>query len=160
MELYFAYGSNMLARQMLQRCPSARPSGIGELTGFRLTFNRKGSYREGAVASVEVGRRDQDRVLGAVWRISRGDLERLDAIEDPDAYVRLSVPIRLDDHRVVYSWMYVSFPDGRGVEPDDDYLRVMIEGARELGLPLDYLETLRAKLKASQAGARVARARR
>ncbi|MDY7093618.1 MAG: gamma-glutamylcyclotransferase family protein [Acidobacteriota bacterium] len=142
MELYFAYGSNMSARQIRERCPTAAYVDLGRLEGFRLTFNRKGSYRQGSVASVELGDPHHDVVLGVLWHISRSDLDKMDEIEDPDAYVRIAVPVANGQGDVGYAWTYVSYPDEQGLSPDADYLKVMIQAAVEVGLPKIYVKGL------------------
>ena len=45
----FAYGSNMLSARMRspERVPSARPMGVGYITGHRMTFN-KVSWKDGS----------------------------------------------------------------------------------------------------------------
>ncbi|MEV6219533.1 gamma-glutamylcyclotransferase family protein [Nocardia sp. NPDC051833] len=143
MVLYFAYGSNMSAAQMQRRCPGAGLRGTGTLQRFCLSFNRKGSYRPGAVASIEPSPNPGSRVLGLVWEMSDQDLRAMDAIEDPDAYVRIAVPVHTAEHGTEYCWAYISYPDGRQSAPDHDYVKVLIEGAVEAQLPADYIDELR-----------------
>jgi gamma-glutamylcyclotransferase len=40
--LYFAYGSNLSTRQMLERCPSSTPVGLGYLHGWEWLINERG----------------------------------------------------------------------------------------------------------------------
>ena len=39
---YFAYGSNMVATQMHQRCPTAHDIGMARLGGWRFIINQEG----------------------------------------------------------------------------------------------------------------------
>lgn len=125
---------------MVRRCPSATLDGIGRVPGFRLAFNRRGTYRPGAVATLEPGNRDDDLVLGRVWSLSVDDLHVLDKIEQ--AYVRIALPVTIDPLGSRYCWTYVSFPDGRGAVPDSQYVELIIDGAREAGLPTSYIDDL------------------
>lgn len=140
--LYFAYGSNMSVAQMTKRCPSAAMVGLGRLPGFELVFNRKGSYRPGAVASIEP-KRDQTAIVhGVVWRISTEDLEELDRIEDPTAYYRRTLPIQLKDDGEVECEVYISFPNTTDLPPDPEYLTLIVTAAKEVGLPQPYIKGL------------------
>ncbi|MFE3545597.1 gamma-glutamylcyclotransferase family protein [Nocardia sp. NPDC059177] len=146
MVLYFAYGSNMSAAQMRRRCPGATLRGIGTLERFRLAFNRTGSYRPGAVASVEPSAEPSSQVIGLVWEMSDHDLREMDAIEDPEAYLRIAVPVRTMEHGIEYCWAYISYPDERGSAPDREYVQILIDGALEAQLPPDYISELKAWL--------------
>lgn len=46
MPLYFAYGSNMAASQLLDRCPSMRFVTIAELPNHSLAFTRWSTKRK------------------------------------------------------------------------------------------------------------------
>lgn len=140
MELYFSFGSNMQSAQMTQRCPSAVVEGIGCVSGFKLAFSRRGSYRPGAVATIEPGNLEDDVAMGRVWNLSENDLRILDTIER--AYVRIALPVTIESVGMRYCWTYVSFPDGRGAAPDAEYVELIIDGAREAGLPSSYVDGL------------------
>lgn len=71
--LYFAYGSNLCARQMAQRCPDAADPRPAVLADHDWLINQRG------VATVEPLAGNQ--VHGVVWRISDGDLATLDSAE-------------------------------------------------------------------------------
>lgn len=137
---YFAYGSNMATGQMRERCPSAQRVAVATLRDYELVFNRRGSYRPGGVASVAPV--DGKRVYGVVWRISSSDLDRLDEVEDPDAYQRdMATVFGLDGSRW-RAYLYEATPEGV-FEPDRDYLELMVEAAVESGLPEEYVAELK-----------------
>ncbi len=143
---YFSYGSNMSADQMTARCSSATKEGVGWLEGYALVFNRKGTYRKGAVASIEPEPRADARVYGVVWQISDHDMARLDQIEDPNAYHRETLAVQLEDGRSVGCETYIAWPESTGLAPDEDYLNLIIQSAVSAGLPdsyIRYLETFR-----------------
>jgi gamma-glutamylcyclotransferase (GGCT)/AIG2-like uncharacterized protein YtfP len=138
-ELYFAYGSNMSRTQMKTRVPNAIFIGIGTIDGYTLTFNRKGSYRPGGVASIVAAK--GERVYGVVWEISSDELRRLDIEEDPAAYARHPMAVALETDIAYMCHVYVAYPQG-DVAPDPHYLELIISAAREVGLPADYVEKL------------------
>lgn len=139
---YFAYGSNMSFDQMKLRCPTAMRIDVGFLAYHRLVFSRKGTYRSGAVASVERTMMADDIVCGVVWRLSLEDILVLDEIEDPSAYVRKTESVSLRNNGAVDCEMYVAIPDGKGLLPDEEYLRLLIKAAIDAKLPNAYVDKL------------------
>ena len=81
MALYAAYGTNLDAEQMLQRCPHSPLVGTGWLIGWRLTFGGEDLGWEGALATVveDVG----DQVFVTVYDVTPQDEEALDRWESP-----------------------------------------------------------------------------
>lgn len=142
---YFAYGSNMSARQMAARCPGATAAGPARLDGHRLAFDLPSRYWGGWVADVvpEAG----SVVWGVLWRLRPEHWAALDDYEDVDEqrYRRLTLDVTTADGRPVRAQLYrVVRPRGEG-RPSAAYLRTILEGAREHGLPAPYvawLETL------------------
>lgn len=140
-ELYFAFGSNMDAAQMMQRAESANKLSIGFLPDHKLVFNRKGTYRPGGVASVEPSQ--GRRVYGVIYSVSGADMAALDEAEDPSAYQRVAHEvIGLDGSRHVCQ-LYQAIPQG-SFEPDQQYLQVLIKAAADSGLPAGYVAELKA----------------
>lgn len=138
--LYFAYGSNMDASQMVRRVPSASLVEIGELEGYDVVFNRQGTYRSGGVASLEPAQGKS--VFGAVWSLDEAALPTLDRIEDPAAYRRELLSVRGLSGKTYRCFVYRSIPQGP-VEPDKEYLRLIIDAAESLKLPNHYIRRLR-----------------
>jgi gamma-glutamylcyclotransferase (GGCT)/AIG2-like uncharacterized protein YtfP len=139
--LYFAYGSNMSARQMSARLPSAQKIGTGFIEGYKLAFNRKGSYRSGGVASIVS--QPQSRVYGVIWSIPKAEMARLDTIEDPLAYKPIFVEVQPEKGNSFQCHAYQAIPQG-DFKPDAEYHSLVIEAAKEAGLPADYIEALEA----------------
>ncbi|MGE3175578.1 MAG: gamma-glutamylcyclotransferase family protein [Planctomycetota bacterium] len=136
-DLYFAYGSNMDPAQMLGRCPGSRLVGIGCLRDHRLVFNRKGSYRPGAVASVVPAA--ASTVYGVLWHMAPGEIAVMDRIEDPSAYRRTTASVQGPDDHAVAALMYVAIPEENPPPPDPDYARILLRAGRIAGLPEAYL---------------------
>jgi len=140
-EYYFAYGSNVSDTQMLKRCPSAKKIGIAVLLNHALCFNRKGTYRNGGVASVS--KKENHKVYGVLWELNPSDLQHLDKIEDTNAYHREKYDVYLLDGSVINSNIYISYPEGSHFQPDSDYLNLIIQSSEEANLPPEYIKFLK-----------------
>lgn len=139
-ELYFAYGSNMVEEQMKERCKSAVKVGIGALNDHKIVFNRKGTYRPGGVASIEES--EGQRVYGVIWKIHSSEFWELDEKEDPKAYVRRKIPVYTLSGEHHSCHIYEAIPQRGVFKPSKDYLKTMVRGAKEAGLPDDYIKYL------------------
>ena len=133
---YFAYGSNMHAPQMSQRCPDARPGHVGELEGWRFLINERG------VATVCPD--PEATVFGVLWKVGPGDVATLDRFEGVregryDRRVVHVTPTGRDPEPVI---VYVD-PRTQPGPPRDGYMEKVVAGASAFGLPTDYLGQLR-----------------
>ena len=144
--LYFAYGSNLKWRRMRQRIPSARREAIAFLDHHRLVCNKRG--RDGS-AKANLVRAAGHRVWGVLYRIEQAQLALIDRFEM--GYERVAVEVRTtagDTHRAS---TYRSDRITRDPVPFDWYREMILEGAREHGLPEEYL-TVREALPARPDG--------
>ncbi len=135
---YFAYGSNMLSRQMEQRCPGAKPVATGLLRGWRFLINRRG------VASIVAD--EAGSVRGVVWELTDGHLRSLDGYEGvPDWYRRRMVDVELPERGEVACVTYIDESEGGDVPgpPREGYLEKIVEGAINFRLPPAYISFLR-----------------
>ena len=73
MPLYFAYGSNMSAEGMTERCPRSKALGHARLARHRLTI-----MREGWLTAV---RDPRSTVHGILWDLALADVRALDRYE-------------------------------------------------------------------------------
>lgn len=73
MRRYFAYGSNMCADQMAQRCPAAVQAGIADLKGWQFAVNRRG------VATLIEDRNASS--VGLLWDVTHACEASLDRYE-------------------------------------------------------------------------------
>jgi gamma-glutamylcyclotransferase (GGCT)/AIG2-like uncharacterized protein YtfP len=132
--LYFAYGSNMSRGPMRVRCPTAKEAGVAILRDYRFVIMANG------YASV-VPAAGQD-VHGLVWRIGPQDLAALDDYEDVAGglYRHATLPV-LQDGRPTDALVYLGC-EAREGRPSAAYMALVVEAARECGLPADYVEKL------------------
>ena len=137
--LYFAYGSNLKEGRMRQRVPSARTETVAFLDHHRLVCNKRG--RDGS-AKANLARDAGHRVWGVLYRIEPGHLTLLDRFET--GYERVEVEVCTaagDAHRAS---TYRSDRVTREPIPFAWYRELILEGAREHGLPAEYLKLLEA----------------
>lgn len=141
MALYAAYGTNLDAEQMLDRCPHSPLVGTGWLVGWRLTFGGEDLGWEGALATVveDVG----DQVFVTVYDVTPQDEEALDRWESASTglYRKIRVRVQLLTGEKL-CWLYVL--DGyEGGLPSARYLGLMADAAEKAGAPDDYVAELR-----------------
>jgi gamma-glutamylcyclotransferase (GGCT)/AIG2-like uncharacterized protein YtfP len=149
-ELYAAYGSNMDAAQMAQRCPHSPERGTGWLEGWRLTFGGEDIGWEGALATVVED--PAERVFVVLYEVPEGDARALDNWDGATLgyYRRIKVRVQTLDGDVL-AWLYV-LNGYEGGLPSARYLGIMADAAEQAGAPADYVAALRARPCASLGG--------
>ena len=141
-DLYFAYASNLHSPRMRERVRSARALGPSLLTGFQFTLDKPS--RDGS-AKANLHAQPGGCVWGVVYSLDPSDWARLDACEP--GYHRQRVKIRADD-AVREADTYLSPLRCEEAVAFHWYKRLIVDGAREHGLPsawIDFLEELPAR---------------
>lgn len=125
---YIAYGSNLNREQMVERCPTAKVVGKGELKDYELLFRGR---RYSAFATVEPKNGASVPVL--IWEISPEDERRLDFYEGyPSHYGKSDLVVETEDGKE--SIMAYVMQEGRDIgEPSPYYLETIKAGYREAG---------------------------
>ena len=140
-ELYFAFGSNMLTARVRDRCPSATPAGIALLHGHTLRFHKRSKDGSGKANALRTGNQF-DLVRGVLFELTTADLTALDRHEK--GYERLELSVVRQDGADVKAWIYVASPDAIDdqLKPTADYLQLVVDGAKEHGLPAEYVKAI------------------
>jgi gamma-glutamylcyclotransferase (GGCT)/AIG2-like uncharacterized protein YtfP len=141
---YFAYGSNLNLSQMKARCPGAKKIGIGRLYGYEICFPRRSSSRQGkGVASI--CEKPGAFVEGVLFQLTNSDWDNLDRYEGvPNSYTRKLVTISMNDGKETVAETYVANTmEGSPFKPSKAYMDLIIHGAQENGLSVDYVEKLK-----------------
>ena len=141
---YFAYGSNlrsdqMVARTGLPRSSDERPR-IARLPNYRLVFNMRGD--DGRIYANVMVSEPHDLVRGVLYRCAPADMKVLDDYEA--GYERRQVTVADEIGREYAATVYVGLPECT-VEPGQPttrYRDIILTGAREFGLPNEYLERI------------------
>ncbi|MEY8688997.1 MAG: GNAT family N-acetyltransferase [Leptothrix sp. (in: b-proteobacteria)] len=144
--LYFAYGSNMSSRRLQDptRAPSAVPVGQASLAGYRLVFD-KASIDGSGKADCERTGDLTDRVFGGLFRVSVEDTAALDKAEGAagakPGYRHTEVVVATDSGptKAVTYLATNKLPD---LLPYPWYIQHVLAGAREFGLPADYIAAI------------------
>ena len=139
----FSYGSNLCLERIRARAPSVEVLGTGYVTGRRLAFHKIGVDGSGKADAFFTGR-EADRVWGTLHRMSPTDRIALDACEGGYELERVEV-VRKDGGRVpALAYVALASRIAEQLTPWCWYLDYVLRGARELGLPSEYLEAIRA----------------
>jgi cation transport regulator ChaC len=141
---YFAYGSNMSPATFLER-RGMRPFATrrARLDGYRLCFSLPVGPGERGVANVE--RTAGAHVWGVAYLIPHTEGDRLDRTEGVlgGLYERIPVVVAAEGDRLE-AFTYRSSFSSLGRKPSARYLGLLLEGARQHGLPPEYIEALEA----------------
>jgi gamma-glutamylcyclotransferase (GGCT)/AIG2-like uncharacterized protein YtfP len=135
--LYFAYGSNLDATQMTERCPSSLPLGRARLQHHRLDFTYYSSRWSGGAADV-LPHSDQE-VWGLLYRLPAADLARLDRFEAGYDRVLLQVESDRGSGLCVYSY---TVREKRSFRPSAAYIEKILRWARHWKFPSEYIAGL------------------
>jgi gamma-glutamylcyclotransferase (GGCT)/AIG2-like uncharacterized protein YtfP len=138
MKLYFAFGSNLDADQMGDRCPGSQPRFRARLTEHRLAFTHL-SRRWGGGAADIVPATGQ-RVWGLVYELEAHHLDLLDRYEG--GYERIELQVYDDAHSAHQVTTYRVL--NKGVfAPSRVYRDKILTWGERWSLPPGYLERLR-----------------
>jgi hypothetical protein len=146
MTLHFAYGSNMSRALMQARCPAACALGTATLAGWRFVVTPDGvgsiATQPGAI------------VRGVLWRLTPRDLAAINAYEGLDSglYLRRLLPVRHRERRAA-ALVYIARRPGEGT-PLPGYIGLVVDAAREWGLPEAYIRSLQRWAPSRWRGAR------
>ena len=127
---YFAYGSYLNQKQMLERCPDSKPSFKATLHHYKLIFAGWSRQWRGGVASIKPFR--GERVRGAIYEVTEACLRRLDKHEA--GYTRLNVRVFNEDGDAVEAITYIKATQSEETHPSQEYLAVLQQGYRDWGL--------------------------
>lgn len=136
MPKYFAYGSNMCQKRLIDRIGSFTIVGIAVLGGHDLKFNKRSVDGSGKANIVPAPTR---HVEGALFELSEGQLDSLDKHEK--GYRRETVHVMCDT-KIVEAITYVAKATQVGLRPTSDYLLFIRDGAAECGLSAQYQSRL------------------
>jgi hypothetical protein len=143
--LHFAYGSNMHRVVMRTHAPAATPLGIAQLANYRFLITADG-YASVAPAQAQT-------VYGLLWRLTPRDRVTLDLWENIAAglYRSATLPVH-HDGRHVPALVYLARQRPEG-EAKPGYMGIVVQAARDLNLPADYVVALQRWLPTRDSGA-------
>lgn len=139
---YFTYGSFMDKENLKKHCPSASFICKAMIPNWEVQFNYYSTNYKGGVTGIEPA--TGKLVRGAVYEIPPDEMEHLDTIEGiPEGiYYRHPILVVSEAGEPMLAHVYRTMNPRGPFKPTALYLKFMIEGARALGLPGEYIETL------------------
>ncbi len=141
--LCFAYGSNMSTARLRARTPSARVVAVAVLAEYRLAFHKRSRVDGSAKCDAAYTGRHEDRVIGVVFEIPNHEKPLLDAVEGLGAgYEQRQVSVTLADGQERHAQIYYATDVDESLKPYDWYREHVLIGAREHGLPADYIASI------------------
>ncbi len=124
---YFAYGSNLNQKQMLERCPDSQPRFRATLPNYKLVFLGWSREWRGGKASIRLFR--GEKVLGAIYDVSEQCLRQLDKYES--SYDRLKVTVFDEDGKPIEAITYIKSGQSEEGKLSAEYLSVIQQGYRD-----------------------------
>ena len=132
--LYFAYGSNLNWRQMLEvRCPGSKFITKHNLDGYKLIFSNYNT--KSVLGHANIVKKKNSKVPGAIWNITRKNEEVLDVYEGVPTYYQKEY-IKFNGKKVL---IYIQ-NNFEKKPPSSSYLHTIIEGYKNCGLELTHLK--------------------
>jgi hypothetical protein len=126
---------------MKARTSSARPVAPAFLEGFALRWHKRSKDGSGKCSIEETGRRE-DHVWGVLYELSSEDKTRLDNIEGlGQGYGERRVTVLSHGKTLPVLAYYATSVDPH-IRPYQWYRELVVAGAREHGLPADYIRSL------------------
>ena len=140
---YFAYGSNLQHATFTER-RQMRPLDTrwGWLDDYRLCFDIPVGSGERGVANITP--MPGARTCGALYLLTADDFARLDRTEGVhfELYRRVRVEVVAPNQERITAFAYHSSVVVDGRKPSPRYMRLLLEGAREHGLPAEWIQFL------------------
>lgn len=142
--LYFAYGSNLSTPRLRARTASARALGVAVLAGYRLEFHKAGRDGSAKCDAFWTGH-PANRVIGVVFDIEdaeKPELDRAEGLGRGYDQKRVAVTTVAGDSLTVLT--YCATRIDVSLRPFHWYKEHVLRGAREYGLPGDYIKWISA----------------
>lgn len=146
---YFAYGSNMQSATLRDRRGISFQRAVPvRAAGWRLVFDKPALVPLGE-SFANIIPDASTHVLGVAFEITEADLERVELTEGVllGNYERVTIavePLSDGQGRSLTAFSLTSPHRDATLQPSTRYMELVISGASEHGLPLEYITALRA----------------
>lgn len=144
--IYFAYGSDMNTEQLKLRVFRYEVLGVAVLEGFKLDFHGHTFVWDSALETVSG--EEGEQVWGVVYKLSSSDGQQLDSYMDvrldgtgPYFHYPAAVTDTFGNRHYVY--LYRKNMLGAVLPPSKEYMNLIVEGAKQHGLPEGYVNKLK-----------------
>jgi gamma-glutamylcyclotransferase (GGCT)/AIG2-like uncharacterized protein YtfP len=137
---YFAFASNMSRAQMRSRAGQILGEQLGRLENYELVFNKK---VRGGTATANIRPAPEKTVLGVLYKINESSFRNMDRFEGaPVHYRRIQVEVVDPAGRSIPAQAYIATKVEKGLRPAPHYLKTILDGAVEHGLPAEYIASI------------------
>ena len=143
MMLYFAYGSNMSTKRLRapNRVPSATIVSLATLPGYRLSFHKRSNDGSAKCDAHFTGEKS-DSVIGVLFEVNPSEKGNLDRTEGLGyGYEEREIEVATDSI-IRKAVAYFATNIDSSLKPYDWYKNHVVMGAKENGLPVDYINTI------------------
>lgn len=138
--VYFAYGSNMSTARLRKRMPSCKPLGTATLPAHALRFHKQSKDKSGKCNAFHTG--SDGKVIGVLYSFDPAERAILDKAEGVgNGYEHQVVTvINSEGHRQkVLTYLATADAINDDLKPYGWYKEFVLSGAREHGLPVEYI---------------------
>jgi len=142
--IYFAYGTLLEHAEIKKFCPNAESMGIFRLKGYRLGFAACGP--DPSAGGCTLVKDSANTMYGILYKMPLIERQILDKASGYDTGLWAKLDITVfdnDDNPVAANTSIIPNPSGPHVPPEA-YTRPILAGAKEIPLPLPYIEQLEA----------------
>jgi gamma-glutamylcyclotransferase len=139
--LSFAYGSNMLAKRLQGRTPSAAVHAVGYVECYVLAFDKQS--KSGGKGNIRATNNWDDRVYGVVFRIKKAEKAALDKAESLGFGYREDTISVITRSGTIEALAYVGIKLDPSLKPFHWYKALILAGAIENSLPTGYVDKIR-----------------
>ncbi len=149
---YFAYGSNLSVPEIRKWVPSATPYRVAKLKHHELKFHKRSKDGSAKCDAFKTGNR-KDVVHGVVYEIDEKEKQNLDNKEGLGYGYNEKEVVVESDQGTVTACTYVADSDyiDDTLKPYPGYKQLVLEGARQHGLPKSYIEENIVQVEATEA---------
>jgi len=143
---YFAYGSNMCTGRLRRRVPSAQPVCIARLLHHSFRFHKRSTDGSGKGNALRTGNA-HDVTWGVIFEIDSREKPALDGAEGLNrGYTEKTATVLDVEEREHAVFLYMAEPAAVNdiLQPYSWYKRFVVDGARQHGLPADYIAGIEA----------------
>lgn len=134
---YFAYGTNINNEQMKSRCPSSEVLSKAKIGRYKFIFNSRG-----VATIIPDGNFEAHGVLYEIDKECLGNLKQFEGY--PHLYRIEKVEVIDDDGCGVKAIVFIATDLIEG-KARKEHLNIILEGAQENNLPLEYIKNLKNK---------------
>jgi len=124
---YFAYGSNICSKRMLERDINFLSKEKGILEGYKFTINKK-SFKNPSIGFANIVKDDNSSVEGAIYEIIDSDILKLDRFEGvSNGHYRREV-LQINNQDVVVYIANLEWMSDTELKTTNEYKNYILEG--------------------------------